>query len=422
MGPVRRNPVFSDRRFPVMVKSKRTSSTSGRKSTKAEGKKPGKASLSSNKKNQKKTSKRKNRTSLAEDDEEEMDVDIRVGDSDASEGEEEPQKLFSMNRPVWNYLENAKELSDTSVSHVLDNHGDSDPLVKGRVLRLERVGRSPFDKNYDIPDHQLRSIYDYLYQAQSQFRALPYMARQEAVNAKMRTILVDWLAEVHHKFKLQPCTLWLTVNILDRYLEKESVKRVKLQLVGVTSLFIACKCYNSQDGVSPGVMESVYITDNAYTPAEVTETEIKILVALDFEVFVPTGYHFLQHYLAIINAEPLVRNLARFYAERNLQEYDVLNFMPYHFAAAAVYAALVYHQQLYQTQSDESPVSEHVWPPELERETGLTEARLVPVARTLLGHVNESPSTSRSRKLNSVWKKYAVEKYYAVAQLPLPSI
>ena len=56
------------------------------------------------------------------------------------------------------------------------------------------------------------------YQAQSQFRALPYMARQEAVNAKMRTILVI-AEEVHHKFKLQPCTL-LTVNILDRYLEK----------------------------------------------------------------------------------------------------------------------------------------------------------------------------------------------------------
>ena len=70
--------VFSDRRFPVMVKSKRTSSTSGRKSTKAEGKK--REGVLELEQEEPKTNKRKNRTSLAEDEEEEMGVDIREGD------------------------------------------------------------------------------------------------------------------------------------------------------------------------------------------------------------------------------------------------------------------------------------------------------------------------------------------------------
>jgi len=41
----------------------------------------------------------------------------------------------------------------------------------------------------------------------------------------MRAILVDWLVDVHNKFKLLPETLFLTVNIIDRYLEKVVIKR-----------------------------------------------------------------------------------------------------------------------------------------------------------------------------------------------------
>ena len=299
-------------------------------------------------------------------------------------------------------------LSGADISNVGRYRNHSDLWFRESILLEERSGGGfhSYDKKYSIPDHQLHSIYNIFTKTQTLHCAVPYMARQEAVNVKMRTILVDWLAEVHHKFKLYPCTLWLTVNILDRYLEKVSVKRVKLQLVGVTALFVACKCFNGKDGVSPGVMESVYITDNAYSPEEVTETEMSILIALNFQLFVPTGYHFLERYLSIIQAVPLVEFLAKFYAERNLQEYDILNLSPYYFAAAAVYAALVYYHQFHQLCDEDSPPLATVWPPALLRETGLTESQLVTPARQILGHVNESPSTSRSRKLNSVWKKY----------------
>ena len=45
-----------------------------------------------------------------------------------------------------------------------------------------------------------------------------YMKRQKDINEKMRAILVDWLIEVHYKFKLNADTLFITVNIIDRYL------------------------------------------------------------------------------------------------------------------------------------------------------------------------------------------------------------
>lgn len=52
-----------------------------------------------------------------------------------------------------------------------------------------------------------------------------YMKKQKDINEKMRAILIDWLIEVHYKFKLNPDTLFVTVNIIDRYLSKQTVKR-----------------------------------------------------------------------------------------------------------------------------------------------------------------------------------------------------
>ena len=44
----------------------------------------------------------------------------------------------------------------------------------------------------------------------------------------MRSILMDWLIEVHLKYKMVPETLFMTANLIDRYLEKTKLTRDKL--------------------------------------------------------------------------------------------------------------------------------------------------------------------------------------------------
>lgn len=39
---------------------------------------------------------------------------------------------------------------------------------------------------------------------------------QTEVTEKMRGILFDWLVDVHHKFKLDQETLFITISIIDR--------------------------------------------------------------------------------------------------------------------------------------------------------------------------------------------------------------
>jgi cyclin B len=72
-------------------------------------------------------------------------------------------------------------------------------------------------------------------------RVHDYLQFQPDINAKMRSILVDWLIDVHRKFLLMPETLYLTINIVDRFLALKLVPRRELQLVGISSMLIACK-------------------------------------------------------------------------------------------------------------------------------------------------------------------------------------
>ncbi|XP_019422599.1 PREDICTED: G2/mitotic-specific cyclin-1-like isoform X2 [Lupinus angustifolius] len=130
-----------------------------------------------------------------------------------------------------------------------------------------------------------------------------YMAKQCDINEKMRAILIDWLIEVHDKFDLLPETLFLTVNLIDRFLEKQTVVRKKLQLVGLVAMLLACKY---EEVSVPVVGDLILISDKAYSRKEVLE---------------------------------MLELLAFFLVELSLVEYEMLKFPPSMLAAAAVYTA-----------------------------------------------------------------------------------
>jgi cyclin B len=135
-------------------------------------------------------------------------------------------------------------------------------------------------------------IIEYLLSLEHEKRINPnYMHEQRDINEKMRNILIDWLIEVHLKFKLLPETLFLTINFIDRYLQKNQTPRDKLQLIAVSSLLIACKY---EEIYPPEISSFVYITDNAYKKEEILNYELKILSTLDYDVTYPTPLRFLE--------------------------------------------------------------------------------------------------------------------------------
>lgn len=69
-------------------------------------------------------------------------------------------------------------------------------------------------------------------------------------------------------------TLFLTVNLIDRFLEHQIVLRKKLQLVGLTAMLLACKY---EEVSVPIVEDLVMISDKAYTREEVLDMVISLI-------------------------------------------------------------------------------------------------------------------------------------------------
>mmetsp|Transcript_20675 Transcript_20675/g.43497 ORF Transcript_20675/g.43497 Transcript_20675/m.43497 type:complete len:442 (+) Transcript_20675:81-1406(+) len=160
---------------------------------------------------------------------------------------------------------------------------------------------------------------------------------EQRINADMRAILVDWLVDVHSRFRLAPETLYLSVNIVDRYCSKAHVTRSTFQLVGVTALFLACKY---EEIHSPTARDCVYITDGACGCQEVLDMEQAIMKMLDWKISVPTSYHFLDRFLSLAEALPLARRVASYYLERILLDHDLLEYRPSLLCASAVTLAI----------------------------------------------------------------------------------
>lgn len=101
-----------------------------------------------------------------------------------------------------------------------------------------------------------------------------------------------------------PETLYLTTNLIDRYLSINSVSRKNLQLVGVTAMLLAAKY---EEIWAPEVQDFVFISDNAYSREQVLTMEKNMLNSLKFNLTVPTPYVFMVRLLKAAACEKQVR-------------------------------------------------------------------------------------------------------------------
>ncbi|XP_076973268.1 cyclin-O isoform X1 [Tamandua tetradactyla] len=92
-----------------------------------------------------------------------------------------------------------------------------------------------------------QSCYAFRKARESHFHPRESLAQQPQVTAESRCKLLSWLIPVHRQFGLSFESLCLTVNTLDRFLATTPVAADCFQLLGVTSLLIACKQPDSRE-------------------------------------------------------------------------------------------------------------------------------------------------------------------------------
>lgn len=120
---------------------------------------------------------------------------------------------------------------------------------------------------------------------------------QPEVQWYMRPYLLDFLVELHQLFRLQPATLFLAINIIDRYCARRIVFKRHYQLVGCTALWIAGK-YEDKKSRVPTLRELSIMCRHAYDDEMFVQMEMHILATLEWSVSHPSLEECLQ--LAIV--------------------------------------------------------------------------------------------------------------------------
>ncbi|KAH9315973.1 hypothetical protein KI387_024600, partial [Taxus chinensis] len=258
--------------------------------------------------------------------------------------------------------------------------------------------------NIDKRDHgnqlavveYVEDIYKFYREMESQSCVPDYMPSQSEITEEMRAIVIDWLIEVHTILELTSETLFLTINVLDRYLSIESVSQRKLQLVGITAMLLASK----YEEIWPPEMEDfVCISRQRYNRQQILTEEKTMLNKLKFHLTVPTPFVFVIRFLKAAGSDSQMENVAFFLLELSLLQYTMTKFRPSLLAAAAVFTA----QCVLKKQT--------IWNDTLKRHTGYSEADLKECAKLMI----EYHQISEQKENGMVHKKYSLTKFGSVA-------
>ncbi|EGO23557.1 hypothetical protein SERLADRAFT_438877 [Serpula lacrymans var. lacrymans S7.9] len=155
-----------------------------------------------------------------------------------------------------------EQLQQEAEEAALEAYADSEPEADPYGDQWDDLDAEDADDHLMVSEYVIE-IFNYMKEIELTTMPNPnYMESQKELAWKMRGILTDWLVQVHVRFRLLPETLFLCVNLIDRFLSARVVSLAKLQLVGITCLFVAAKV---EEIVAPSVAHFLYCADSSYT-------------------------------------------------------------------------------------------------------------------------------------------------------------
>lgn len=264
----------------------------------------------------------------------------------------------------------------------------------------------PDVEDIDENDHEnpqlcsefVNDIYQYMLYLESEYPIKKHYMKDTNLKPRMRTILVDWLFQVHHRFQLMQETLYLTIAILDRFLQANTVTRSRLQLAGVTAMLLASKY---EEMYAPEVSDFVYITDKAFTSQEVLQMEIFMLKSLGFNLGRPLPLHFLRRNSKAGQVDANEHTLAKYLMELSMVDYEMCHVPPSKVAAAALCLST-------------KLLGDAEWTATLEHYSRYSYAELKPIVCHLAKNLKAAESNSY---LHAIRNKYSSHKTMKISEI-----
>ncbi|XP_075956668.1 cyclin-P isoform X2 [Anarhichas minor] len=148
-----------------------------------------------------------------------------------------------------------------------------------------------------------------------------------------RSVLVDWLIQVHELMHFQEETLYLAIHLVNRSLREVKITTVNLQLLGMVCLFLAAKM---EECLLPEVSGLCYLMDHTYTKHQLLRMERKVLLGLKFDLSYCPPLHFLLLLASVARCSAKAVWMARYLLELSLLEGQCVLFLPVQLAGAAL--------------------------------------------------------------------------------------
>nr|XP_055029787.1 G2/mitotic-specific cyclin-B1-like isoform X2 [Misgurnus anguillicaudatus] len=234
----------------------------------------------------------------------------------------------------------------------------------------------------------VRDIYNYLQQLEVAMAIRQRYLEGQEITGSMRAVALDWLMRVQREFKLREETFFMTVNIVDGFLQNNPVPKRYFQLLCVTAMLIASKY---EEIYSPTVGDFAFVTDGTYTCADIRKMERKVLKKLNYSLGKPVAPHFLHRACKVGQASPKEQELAMFLMELAVLDYDLVHVAPSLIAAAAFASSL-------------RILGSGEWSSILQHYTGYKEETLAPVMQ---GIVRMLEKVTEECKLQEMKSRYA---------------
>ncbi|KAM3914554.1 G2/mitotic-specific cyclin-B1-like [Leptodactylus fuscus] len=270
----------------------------------------------------------------------------------------------------------------------------SDVLIQVKDVDADDEGNPMLCSEY------VKDIYLYLRSLEDSQSVKPNYLQGQEVTGNMRAILVDWLVQVQMKFRLLQETMFMTIGIIDRFLQVNPVPKNQLQLVGVTAMFLAAKY---EEMYPPEIGDFTFVTDHTYTKAQIREMEMNILRVLKFAIGKPLPLHFLRRASKIGEVTAEQHNLAKYLMELVMVDYEMVHYPPSQIAAAAACLSL-------------KVLSAGEWTPTLQHYTAYSEESLLPIMQHMAKNIVKV--NKGLTKHLTVKNKYASSKQMKISLIP----
>jgi G2/mitotic-specific cyclin 3/4 len=155
-----------------------------------------------------------------------------------------------------------------------------------------------------------------------------FFETQTELTISNRKTIIEWLVDYHQRCRLKQESLYLAIQVFDRYLMKNNITRISIQVNVVAALRVACK-YCELNPIRG-------IHSASWTKEELIQKENEFLAFFDYNLTsIVTPFVFLKKYELENPKLPKCSVMANFFTELSYLYIDSVTYLPSEIASAS---------------------------------------------------------------------------------------